>query len=81
MRTVRRMLYRDIGTSVAIVATAFLSLSFFIDFVDELQRVGRGGFSAWQGALSALSELPGNLYALLPFSVLTTAWPPGLRSR
>lgn len=70
MRTVRRMLYRDIGASVAFVAAAFMSLSFFIDFVDELQKIGRGGYTAAQAVLSALAELPGNLYELLPFAVL-----------
>jgi lipopolysaccharide export system permease protein len=70
MRTVRRMLYRDIVSSVAFVALSFLSLSFFIDFIDELQKVGRPGFSLWAAAISALLELPGNLYELLPIAVL-----------
>ena len=38
MKTVRRLLYRDIGGSVLFVAVAFLCLFFFIDFVDELSR-------------------------------------------
>ncbi len=70
MRTVRRMLYRDIVSSVAFVALAFLSLSFFIDFVDELQKVGNPGFTLWAAVVSALLELPGNLYELLPIAVL-----------
>ena len=70
MRTVRRMFYREIGASVAFVAVAFLSLSYFIDFVDELQRVGRRGYTAWQAAITALTELPGNLYELMPFAVI-----------
>ena len=41
MRTVRRLLYRDIVASVMFVALAFLALFFFIDFVDELDDVGR----------------------------------------
>jgi lipopolysaccharide export system permease protein len=41
MRTVRRLLYRDIIWSVVFVAVAFLSLFFFIDFVDELEGIGR----------------------------------------
>lgn len=70
MRTVRRMLYRDIVASVSFVAAAFMSLSFFIDFVDELQKIGRGGYTAAQAVLSASAEIPGNLYELLPFAVL-----------
>ena len=70
MKTVRRMLYRDIVSSVAFVALAFLSLSFFIDFVDELQKIGRPGFTLWFAVGGALLELPGNLYELLPIAVL-----------
>ena len=70
MRTVRRMLYRDIVSSVIFVALAFLSLSFFIDFVDELQKVGRPGFTLKAALFGALLELPGNLYELLPIAVL-----------
>lgn len=70
MRTVRRMLYRDIVSSVVFVALAFLSLSFFIDFVDELQKVGRPGFTLQAAVFGAALELPGNLYELLPIAVL-----------
>jgi len=64
------MLYRDIVSSVLFVALAFLSLSFFIDFVDELQKVGRPGFTLWAAVVGALLELPGNMYELLPIAVL-----------
>ncbi len=64
------MLYRDIGASVVFVALAFLSLSFFIDFVDELQKIGRPGYGLWTAIASSLLELPGNLYELLPIAVL-----------
>jgi lipopolysaccharide export system permease protein len=37
MKTVRRLLYRDIVVG-GFVALAFLSLFFFIDFVDELDE-------------------------------------------
>jgi len=70
MRTVRRMLYRDVASSVTFVALAFLSLTFFIDFVDELQKIGRPGYSLWAAVVGSLMELPGNLYELLPIAVL-----------
>ena len=70
MKTVRRMLYRDIVSSVVFVALAFLSLSFFIDFVDEVQKIGRPGFTLWAAVVGAMLELPGNLYELLPIAVL-----------
>ena len=62
MRTVRRLLYRDIVWSVVFVAVAFLSLFFFIDFVDELRRHRPHGYTAVHAAASAaLLELPGPL--------------------
>jgi lipopolysaccharide export system permease protein len=70
MKTVRRMLYRDIVSSVTFVALAFLSLSFFIDFVGELEKIGRPGYTVLAAVISSLLELPGNLYELLPIAVL-----------
>jgi lipopolysaccharide export system permease protein len=69
MRTVRRLLYRDIVSSVLFVALAFLSLFFFIDFVDELADVGKG-YTAFHAALHSVLELPGHLYELVPIAVL-----------
>jgi len=46
MKTVRRLFYVDIVSSVAFVALAFLSLFFFIDFVDELADAGKRGYTA-----------------------------------
>ncbi len=70
MKTVRRLLYLDIVASVAFVALAFLSLFFFIDFVEELDGVGRGGRTAVHALLGAALELPGHLYDLFPIAVL-----------
>ena len=70
MKTVRLLLYRDIVWSVVFVAVAFLSLFFFIDFVDDLENVGRGGYTLGLAALRALMELPGHFYELFPIAVL-----------
>ena len=70
MKTVRLLLYRDIVWSVVFVAVAFLSLFFFIDFVDELESVGRGGYTLGQAAARCVMELPGHFYELFPISVL-----------
>ncbi|MBT9597532.1 MAG: LPS export ABC transporter permease LptG [Vitreoscilla sp.] len=70
MRTVRRLLYRDVVWSVVFVAIAFLSLFYFIDFLEELEGVGRRGFTLWHAALAALYELPGRFYELFPIAVL-----------
>ena len=70
MRTLRRLLHREIIASVAFVAAAFLSLFYFIDFVDELNDSGKPGFTLWRAALLAALEIPGHLYELLPIAVL-----------
>jgi len=70
MRTVRRLFYADIASSVVFVASAFLSLFFFIDFVDELASVGARGYTAVQAALYALLLIPGHVYELAPIAVL-----------
>jgi lipopolysaccharide export system permease protein len=69
MKTVRRLLYTDIVSSVVFVALAFLSLFFFIDFVEELADVDKD-YSAFHAALYSLLELPGHLYELSPIAVL-----------
>jgi lipopolysaccharide export system permease protein len=70
MKTVRRLFYRDILSSVGFVTVAFLTLFYFLDFVDDLDSVGRGRRSVWQLALATLYEVPGHLYDLLPITVL-----------
>jgi lipopolysaccharide export system permease protein len=70
MKTVRRLLYSDILSSVGLVALAFLSLFFFIDFVGELGDIGQSGYTAVYAALTSLLKLPGRLYELAPIVVL-----------
>jgi lipopolysaccharide export system permease protein len=70
MRTVRRLLYREILSSVAFVLVAFLALFFFVDFVEQLDRVGRKGYSVLQALWICVLDLPSHLYELLPIAVL-----------
>ena len=70
MKTVRRLFYVDIVSSVAFVGLAFLSLFFFIDFVDELGAVGQRGYTVTSAALYSLLLVPGRVYELAPISVL-----------
>jgi lipopolysaccharide export system permease protein len=70
MKTVRRLLHRDIAGSVLFTAVAFLSLFYFIDFIDELENVGKQGYQAWHAAVIGLLAVPGHLYELLPIAVL-----------
>lgn len=70
MRTVRRLFYVDIVTAVAFVALAFLSLSFFIDFIDDMSEVGQGGYTALHATLHSLLLVPGHFYEVAPIAVL-----------
>ena len=70
MKTVRRLLYRDIVASVAFVALAFLALFYFIDFVDHLEDVGVRGRGTLYAVLAAAYELPGHFYELVPIALL-----------
>lgn len=70
MRTVRRLFYTDIAVAVAFVAVAFLSLSYFIDFLDQLTDVGQGGYTSVQAAAYSLLRVPGHFYEVAPIAVL-----------
>jgi len=73
MRTVRRLLYKDIVGSVLLVLLGFLSLMFFNDFVEEMDRMSRIGAGAGKAAMLAAMEIPSNFYTLFPISVLIGA--------
>lgn len=70
MRTVRRLLYRDIVSAVLFVGLAFLSLFFFIDLVDQLEGVGTRGRTVTLAVLASLYAAPGHAYELMPIAVL-----------
>ena len=70
MKTVRRLFYADIVSAVAFVALAFLSLSFFIDFIDQLADVGEGGYTVVHATLYSLLLVPGHFYEIAPIAVL-----------
>lgn len=70
MKTVRRLFYFDIVTSVAFVSLAFLSLFYFIDLVDALSDSARRGDAMLAAAGISLLEVPGHFYELAPIAVL-----------
>ncbi len=73
MKTLRRLIYGEVISSVALVTLGFLALFFFFDFVEELQTIGRRGNEAYQlrHALTYVTLLvPSRLYELLPITVL-----------
>ena len=73
MKTVRRLLYREIFQAVGFVALGFLALFVFFDLVDEFQDVGylsARGYRIEHALLVVASRIPGHLYDLLPIAVL-----------
>ena len=56
MKTVRRLIYRQIGTQVAMVIAGFSALMFFIDFVEEMQRVGKNGYTLMDAFWACILE-------------------------
>lgn len=73
MKTVRRLLYREIFIAVSFVAIGFLGLFVFFDMVEELQNLSRlaaQGYRIQHAVLMVASQIPGHLYDLLPISVL-----------
>ncbi len=72
MRTIRRLIYREVVTAVVFVAVGFLALFFFFDFVDELPNVGRGAshYGLTQALAYVTLMIPSHLYELFPIAVL-----------
>ena len=72
MRTIRRLIYREVVASVVFVAIGFLALFFFFDFIDELPNVSRGAnhYGLTQALVYVTLMIPSHLYELLPIAVL-----------
>ncbi len=78
MRTIRRLIYGEVLSAIALVALGFLALFFFFDLVDELQYIGKNsGLTGVEGVYEIRHALlyvglliPNHLYELLPISVL-----------
>ena len=74
MKTIRRLIYREVLAAVVFVAAGFLALFFFFDFVDELPNVGKGteqsAYKMSQALAYVTLMIPNHLYELLPIAVL-----------
>ncbi len=72
MKTIRRLIYREVLAAVVFVAVGFLALFFFFDFVDDLPNVGRAGgaYRLTQALAYVTLMIPSHLYELLPIAVL-----------
>ena len=73
MRTIRRLLYREILGAIGFVMLAFLGLFLFIDLVGELDNIGKGGYTLGQAFLVCTLLVPGHVYELAPIAVLIGA--------
>ena len=83
MKTIRRLIYKEIVNAVGFVSVGFLGLFFFFDLIDELQWVGKGVGLNPAGKLEldkiyllpqAFSYValivPSHIYELMPIAVL-----------
>jgi lipopolysaccharide export system permease protein len=72
VRTIRRLIYREVLASVLFVTIGFLALFFFFDLLDELPNVGRGlsSYRLTQAFIYVGLMVPAHLYELLPIAVL-----------
>ena len=74
MKTLRRLIYRDIIGAIGFVVVAFLAMFFFFDLLDEMGDVGRKfgdvTYSVWHALFAVTLGLPKHLYELLPIAVL-----------
>jgi lipopolysaccharide export system permease protein len=78
MKTIRRLIYREVIIAIALVALGFLALFLFFDLVDELQYLGKNQgldaaaniYQIRHAMLYVALLVPNHLYELLPISVL-----------
>ncbi|KAF1022166.1 MAG: Lipopolysaccharide export system permease protein LptG [Paracidovorax wautersii] len=72
MKTIRRLIYKEVLQAVLLVTIGFLALFYFFDLVDELQDVGRGviPYRVSDALIYVTLQVPGHLYELLPIAVL-----------
>ena len=78
MKTIRRLIYSEVISAIALVAVGFLALFFFFDLVDELQYLGKNSglpsvsdiYQIRHALLYVALLIPNHLYELLPISVL-----------
>jgi lipopolysaccharide export system permease protein len=70
MNTVRRLIFRTVISHVGFVTLAFSALFFFIDFVEELQDVGRHQYTLLDAIVTCLLLQGPHFYDLFPIALL-----------
>ncbi len=73
MKTVRRLFYGEVISTVMLVTLGFIGLFYFFDFVEELKAVERyksAGYSIPSALMVVALMIPNHIYELLPITVL-----------
>jgi len=70
MKTVRRLIFKTILNHVAMVTLAFSALFFFIDFVEEIQDVGKRGYTLLDAIWTCALMQGGHFYDIFPIALL-----------
>ena len=73
MKTLRRMIYKEVLSKVSLATLGFIALFIFFDSVDELKMIGKGPMGAYTLQIAAWYVallIPNHLYELLPITVL-----------
>ncbi|MGH8620334.1 MAG: LPS export ABC transporter permease LptG [Burkholderiales bacterium] len=70
MKTLRRLLWKEIVSATLLVFAALLMLFAFFDLVGELKEIGRGSYRLPRILAFVLLSLPGHIYDLFPLAAL-----------
>lgn len=73
MKHVRKLMIREVVSSISLVTVAFLALFYFLNLGDDMENVGKGAYRFHHAALYTLLQVPSRLYELLPICVLIGA--------
>ena len=65
-----RYLAREIFGATLLVLVAFLGLFAFFDLINELEDIGKGGYTLYQAVVYVGLTLPSRVYELMPVAVL-----------
>lgn len=66
----QRYLMRETFVAIFLVLAAFIVLFSFFDLINELRRVGQGGYQFGHALLVVALSLPGIVYELIPIAAL-----------
>ncbi|MGI9290018.1 MAG: LptF/LptG family permease, partial [Gammaproteobacteria bacterium] len=73
MRLLNRYLFNSVAGSTFLVLLVLVAISGFLNFVGQLDDVGKGDFTMLNAIQIALLKIPGLTAALMPVSALLGA--------